>query len=312
MNNIIVKELTFEKEASGRILSGVSKLTKAVASTLGAGGACVIYENDQGKPEITKDGVTVAKSVHLLDPVENIGATLIKEASEKTVKEAGDGTTTATVIAHSILSVVDKYEIEDSIRNVKNDIQSATDEVIEYLEKISIDVDDDMIDQVATISANNDAELGEIIGEAFRTVGKSGVVLMEENDTAETVVDFVEGCQIARGYKSPHFVTNKEKDIVELDNPLVLIVDSTISNVRKIETVLSYAIKQNRSMLIIGDLETQPLQALAMNMVKGYIKVNVIDPPDFGVHRREVMQDLAMLTGAKVISEELGESRRLF
>ena len=242
----IVKDLTFGHTANEKIMSGVEKLTNAVKSTLGASGKCVIYEDAMGRPVITKDGVTVAESVVLRDPVENIGATLIKEAAANTVREAGDGTTTATVLAHAILKEINKHKNEGQTRSVKASIQDCAEEVMVYLDDASIPVADQMLQQVAYISCNNDKELGDKIGEAFNKVGADGVVLMEESDTNETYVDFVEGTQFDSGLKSPHLVTNKDKGIAELDNPLVLIVASEIPNIRRIQSILEYAIKNNR------------------------------------------------------------------
>jgi len=302
----IVKNLSFSNNAQDKIMSGVDKLAKAVASTMGASGKCVIYEDALGKPIVTKDGVTVANSVILMDPVENIGATLIKEAAQKTVKEAGDGTTTATVLAHSILK--EYWKIEDpDIRKIKEDINKASKEICAYLEKSSKKVTGKMLDHVATISTNNDATLGAIIADAYNKVGKEGVVLMEESETDETYVDTVDGVQFDSGLKSQHLITDKEKNKVILEEPLVLIVDSEIESIRKIQNVLEYAIKNNKPILIIGNVSQQVLSALIMNKVKGNIKVNVIDPPGFSSIRKEMLEDLAIITGAKVINEELGD-----
>ena len=302
----IVKNLSFSNNAQDKIMSGVDKLAKAVASTMGASGKCVIYEDALGKPIVTKDGVTVANSVILMDPVENIGATLIKEAAQKTVKEAGDGTTTATVLAHSILK--EYWKIEDpDIRRIKEDINKASKEICAYLEKSCKKVTGKMLDHVATISTNNDATLGTIIADAYNKVGKDGVVLMEESETDETYVDTVDGVQFDSGLKSQHLITDKEKNKVILEEPLVLIVDSEIESIRKIQNVLEYAIKNNKPILIIGNVSQQVLSALIMNKVKGNIKVNIIDPPGFSSIRKEMLEDLAIITGAKVINEELGD-----
>ncbi len=303
----IVKDLSFNDEAQKKILSGVDKLAKAVSSTLGASGKCVIYEDAFGKPIITKDGVTVANSVVLMDPIENIGATLIKEAAQKTVKEAGDGTTTSTVLAHSILKEYWNAELNDSLRHVKEGIDKTLEKVLRHLDSSSKAVEGDMLSHVAKISANNDTTLGNLIANAYSKVGKDGVVLMEESETNETYIDIIDGVQFDSGLKSPHFITDKEKNKAELDNPLILLVDSEIANIRKIQAVLEYAIKQKRSILIIGNVAQQPLSALIMNKVKGNIKVNVIDPPGYSLTRRDTLDDLAIITGAKVISEDLGD-----
>ena len=304
----IVKDLNFGDEAKNRIISGVNKLSQAVKSTLGASGKCVIYEDGRGKPVITKDGVTVARSVVLFDPVENIGATLIKEAAQNTVREAGDGTTTATVLAQAILQ--DATEVQKtgtSTREIKEGINSCLEKVNEYLEKISIPVTGKILKHVSTISCNNDKYLGDIISEAYEKVGKDGVVLMEESETRDTHVELTEGVQFDCGLTSPHFITNKDKQLSELDNPLILICASEIPNVRKIQKVLEHVIKKGRSLLIIAPVAQQVKSALLMNKVKGNIKVNIIALPGFGSTKKDTCEDLAILTGAKVIDEELGD-----
>jgi len=303
----IVKDLTFGDKANTKIMSGVNKLTDAVKSTLGASGKCVIYEDALGRPVITKDGVTVAESVVLRDPVENIGATLIKEAAANTVREAGDGTTTATVLAHAILTEYNKLEDETEVRIVKEGIEDCAKKISVYLTDSSIPVADQMLQQVAYISCNNDKELGDKISEAFSQAGQDGIVLMEESETNETYVDFVEGTQFDSGIKSPHLLTNKDKGVAELENPLVLIVTSPIPNIRRIQSILEYAIKNNRALLIIADVEQQPYQTLIANKVKGNIKVNIIDIPGFGPTKQDTVEDLALLTGATIINEQLGD-----
>jgi len=303
----IVKDLTFGNTANTKIMSGVNKLTDAVKSTLGASGKCVIYEDGLGRPVITKDGVTVAESVVLRDPVENIGATLIKEAAANTVREAGDGTTTATVLAHAILTEYNKLEDEEEVRSIKEGIENCAKKISVYLTDSSIPVADQMLQQVAYISCNNDKELGDKISEAFGQAGQDGIVLMEESETNETYVDFVEGTQFDSGIKSPHLLTNKDKGVAELENPLVLIVTSPIPNIRRIQSILEYAIKNNRALLIVADVEQQPYQTLLANKVKGNIKVNIIDPPGFGPTKQDTIEDLALLTGATIINEQLGD-----
>jgi chaperonin GroEL len=303
----IVKDLNFGDDAKQRIIAGVHKLASAVKSTLGASGKCVIYEDARGRPVITKDGVTVAESVVLFDPVENMGATLLKEAAQKTVKEAGDGTTTATVLAEALLNEVYKELENSTVRDIKQGIDNAVDKVIEYLDSIKIDIDSDMLNNVATISCNNDKELGAIIAEAYEAVGKDGVVLMEESDTEETYVETVDGIQFDCGLTSPHFVTNTDKQKAELDNPLVLICTSEIPNIRKIQNILEYVIKQNRALLIVAPVAQQVKSALLMNKVKGNIKVNIIDLPGFGPTKKDTCEDLAILTGATLFREELGD-----
>jgi len=306
--SLIVKDLNFGDEAKQQIKAGVDKLAEAVKSTLGASGKCVIYEDARGNPVITKDGVTVAQSVVLYDPVENLGATLIKEAASKTVSEAGDGTTTATVLAQALLKEVYSVDGEKtSIREIKEGINKALLKVNKYLDKSAVKIEGDMLRSVSSISCNNDKELGEIIAEAYETVGQNGIVLMENSETNETYVDVVEGVQIECGLTSTHFVTDKEKNRAELENPLVLIVSSEIPNIRKIQGVLEHAIKSNRSLLIVAPVSQQVKTALMMNKAKGNIKVNIIDLPGFGPTKKDTTEDLAILTGSTVIDEELGD-----
>ena len=309
MSDKLVKHLNFGQDAKDQIFKGIEKLTKAVSSTLGASGKCVILEDDQGKPVITKDGVTVANSVVLFDAVENMGATLLKEAARKTVEQAGDGTTTATVLAEAILKEAVKENI--STRDLKEGINSAVKKVVEYLEKVSVPVEGDMLNQVATISANNDKELGELIGGAFEKVGKSGIVTMEESRDLESSVQIIDGMQYDKPIKSLHFVTDQSKGTAELKNPLVLIVESKIENIRKIQGVLEYIIKQNEPLFIIADVEPQVLAALAMNKMKGNIKVCIVDAPTYGFTKKEKLNDLALMTGATVINEDLGDDMDL-
>jgi len=303
----IVKTLTFGNEANNQIIAGVEKLANAVKSTLGASGKCVIYEDALGRPVITKDGVTVAESVVLLHPVENIGATLIKQAARNTVREAGDGTTTSTVLANSLLKITNKHLDEEKVRELKAGVISGADKVKVYLDKTSTPVKGQMLQNVAIISCNNDKELGVKIGEAYEKVGKNGIVLMEESDTNETYVDFVEGVQFDSGLKSTHLITDKDKHTAVLNDPYVLIVSSPIPNIRKIQSVLEHVIKSKRSLLIVADMDQQPYATLLSNKVKGNIKVNIVDVPGFGLTKQDTMDDLALLTGAMIINEELGD-----
>ena len=304
----IVKDLNFGDDAKSKIIRGVDKLAQAVKSTLGASGQCVIYEDARGNPVITKDGVTVAESVVLFDPVENMGATLIKEAARNTVKEAGDGTTTATVLAESLIKEVNKKEyVGKTTRQIKEGINSGLKKVNKYLKEASYEIKGDMLQNVSAISCNNDLTLGTIISEAYEKVGKDGVVLMEGSETENTYVELVDGVQIESGLTSPHFVTDTDKQRAILENPLVLIVGSEIPNIRKIQNILEFVIKNNRSLLIVAPVSQQVKSALLMNKVKGTIKVNIIDLPGFGPTKRDTIEDLAILTGATVINEELGD-----
>jgi len=307
----LVKNLTFGDTARSQILTGVEKLTNAVSSTLGASGKCVIMEDGNGQPQITKDGVTVANSITLHDPLENIGATLIKQAAQRTVKDAGDGTTTATVLAKAILDEANSHSLLDDERAMREGINKGVVKVLEYITKKSKKVKGKKIDQVATISANNDEQLGKIIGKAFKLVDETGIVMMETNEQPETVVELIEGVQYDQPLKTNHFITNKEKGTAELDNPLVLIVESVVPNVRKIQSVLEYVIKNGKSLLIIADVDPQVVSALAMNKSKGNIKVNIIDAPTYGISKKDVLSDLCAVTGATLINEDLGDDMDL-
>jgi len=304
----LVKNLDFGVEAKDKVITGVNKLARAVKSTLGASGRCVVYEDGRGKPVITKDGVTVAESVVLYDSVENMGATLIKEAARNTVREAGDGTTTATVLAEALIKQIDTALADGlTIREIKDGVNETLDSVISYLNNIAIDVEGDMLKSVSAISCNNDKELGDIIAEAYEKVGKNGVVLMEQSPTEDTYVEIVDGVKLDCGLTSPHFVTNTEKHTCELDKPLIFTCESEIPNIRKIQSILEHVIKNNRSLLIVAPVAQTVKAALMMNKVKGNIKINIIDPPGFGPTRKDAIEDLAILTGATVLNEELGD-----
>ena len=308
----LIKELNFGEDAKSKIIAGVDKLAQAVKSTLGASGKCVIYEDARGNPVITKDGVTVAESVVLYDPVENLGATLIKQAAQNTVKEAGDGTTTATVLAEALIKEVNKPDYGHiSTRNIKEGINSALAKVNKHLTSNAIEVKDSMLEDVSTISCNNDRSLGMKISEAYGKVGQDGVVFMETSETEDTYVDIADGVQFDCGITSPHFVTDTEKHEAILEEPLVLIVGSKIPNIRKIQPILEYVIKHKKELLIVAEVDQQLKSALMMNKVKGNIKVNIVDLPGFGPTKQDTIQDLAFLTGATVINEELGDDMDL-
>ena len=268
-------------------------------------------EDGNGNPIITKDGVTVANSITLQDPLENIGATLIKQAAQRTVSDAGDGTTTATVLAKAILDEANAHSLIDSVRSIKEGIDTGVSKVIKYLDKKSKKVSGNKINQVATISANNDKHLGDIIGKAFKMVDETGIVMMEVNEHPETEVELIEGVQYDKPLKNNHFITNIEKGTAELDNPLVLIVESQIPNVRKIQSILEHVIKTGKSLLIIADVDNQVMSALAMNKKKGNIKVNVIDAPTYGLNKKHTLNDLCAVTGATLINEDLGDDMDL-
>ena len=304
----LVKRIHLDNEGRSKLISGIDKLAAAVGSTLGASGRTVVIENDFGGAHITKDGVTVAESIQVEDPVENLGMTMLKQAAKNTASKAGDGTTTSTVLAKAIIDNAMSYPIEASFRDVKIGIEKARDYIIKQLDKKSVEVNGKRIKEVSTISANGDRELGSLIAEAFEKAGENGIVTHQASGSSETYVDNVEGTHIKANSTSHHFFTNPEKEICELENPLVFLCATNIPNVRRIQSILEYAIQQNRSILLIAPLETQPTAALAMNKVKGNIKVNVIEPPSFGLKRKDILDDIALLTGAKVVNEELGDA----
>ena len=305
----LVKNMYFDGIAKEKLINGINKIANAVGSTLGASGKTVVIEDDYGNPQVTKDGVTVANSILLQNPVENLAVSMMKQAAQKTATIAGDGTTTSVVLTKAI---IDHYYSEKgdthSFRDIKAGMDIFKDHVIKILNEKAKPVKDEQLTQVATISANNDKELGNIIAKAFEQAGDNGVVTMETSASSETYVDSVQGTKIGSVCKSPHFYTNPEKEITELENPLVFLSISDIPNMRKIQDILEYAIKSNRSILLVAPLESQPLAALAMNKVKGNIKVNVVDPPSFGLKRKDILEDLALLVGAKVFDESLGDS----
>ncbi len=306
----MAKQIFFDIEARNKMKKGVDTLANAVKVTLGPKGRNVVIEKKFGAPQITKDGVTVAKEIELEDPIENIGAQMVKEVASKTADIAGDGTTTATVLAQSIIS--------EGLRNVaaganpmdlKRGIDKAVQSIVENLKKQSVTVgnDNDKIQQVASISANNEESIGKLIAEAMKKVGKEGVITVEEAKGTETTVEVVEGMQFDRGYVSPYFVTNSEKMQVELENPYILIYDKKISSMKDILHLLEKVAQSGRPLLIISeDLEGEALAALIVNKLKGVLKVAAVKAPGFGDRRKEMLQDIAVLTKGTVISEEQG------
>lgn len=305
----LVKKLHFDKSAKDKLLSGINKIAEAVGSTLGASGRNVIIENDYGDPHVTKDGVTVANSILLEDPIENVAVSMMKQAAQKTASIAGDGTTTSIVLTKAIIDSYYKLKGDEfSFRDIKSGINRFAKEVIKYITDKATPVDDKMLHDVSIISTNNDIELGQTIASAFEQAGENGIVTMETSPNNDTYIENVQGTKIGSTCKAPHFYTNKEKELCELENPLIFMSASDIPNIRKIQEILEYAIKSNRSILLIAPLESQPLMALAMNKAKGNIKVNVIDPPSFGLKRKDVLEDLALLVGATVFDESLGDS----
>ena len=304
------KMIFFDIEARNKMKKGVDTLANAVKVTLGPKGRNVVLERKFGAPTVTKDGVTVAKEIELEDPIENMGAQMVKEVASKTADQAGDGTTTATVLAQSIISEGLKMVAAGANpMDLKRGIDKAVSLVVASLKDQSQAVGNDSkkIQQVATISANNDETIGKLIAEAFGKVGKEGVITVEEAKGTDTTSDIVEGMQFDRGYISPYFVTNSEKMQAELQNPYILIYDKKISTMKDILPVLEAVAKSGRPLLIISeDLEGEALATLVVNKLRGTIKVAAVKAPGFGDRRKEMLTDIAILTGGDVISEEMG------
>ena len=303
------KKVTFSKDARSKLAEGVDKLANAVVATLGPAGRNVIIEKEQGSPISTKDGVTVAKSIELKSKVENIGAQIVKQAAIKTADQAGDGTTTSTLLAQSILSEgIDRMIEGQNAVEIKRGIDKAVKKVVEFIETNSKDItDEEQLKQVATISANNDTEVGELISTAMDKVGRDGVVTIEESRTGETYLETVEGMQFSRGYKSPYFVTDNSSMQAVLQNPLILITDKKLNQVKELLPILEACSSQNKSLLIIADdIGGEALSTLVVNKMRGIISVAAVMAPDFGDRKRKSLEDIAILTGGTVISTERG------
>lgn len=308
----MAKDIKFDVESRDALKRGVDALANAVKVTLGPKGRNVVLEKSFGAPHVTKDGVSVAKEIELADPIENLGAQMVKEVASKTNDVAGDGTTTATVLAQAI--------VREGLKNVaaganpmdlKRGIDKAVTAVVANLKEQSQEVGDnsDKIKQVASISANNDDTIGSLIAEAFAKVGKEGVITVEEAKGTDTTVDVVEGMQFDRGYQSPYFVTNPDKMVAELDNPYILLFDKKISNLQDILPVLEPVAQSGRPLLIISEeVEGQALATLVVNRLRGSLKIAAVKAPGFGDRRKAMLEDIAILTGGTVISEERGYS----
>jgi len=306
----MAKQIHFDTEARTKLKSGIDKLANAVKLTLGPKGRNVVLQKSFGSPQVTKDGVTVAKDITLEDPVENLGAQIMREVASKTSDLAGDGTTTATVLA--------QYMIEHGLKNVsaganpmdlKRGMDKAVKALIEHLKGQSENISNDYerIGQVATISANNDRSIGDMIADAMKRVTKEGVITVEEAKGMETYVEEVSGMQFDRGYLSPYFITNADRLTTEYDDPLILLTDGKISNMREFLPVLEKAANSGRPLLIIAeDVDSQPLGVLVVNRLRGTLRVAAVKAPGFGDRRKAMLEDIAALTGATVISEEKG------
>ena len=306
----MAKEIKFNIQAREELKKGVDELADAVKVTLGPKGRNVIIEKKFGAPHITKDGVTVAKEIELEDPFQNMGAQLVKEVASKTGDDAGDGTTTATVLAQAIVNVGLKNVVAGANpMDLKRGIDKAVAKVVEGIKAQAQEVGDDFekIESVARISANNDSEIGQLIAEAMKKVKKEGVITVEEAKGTDTTVDIVEGMQFDRGYISPYFVTNTEKMECEMDTPYILIYDKKISALKDMLPVLEATAQTGRPLLIIAeDVDSEALATLVVNRLRGSLKICAVKAPGFGDRRKEMLEDIAVLTGGVVISEEKG------
>ena len=303
------KKILFSDDARLQLLNGVDKLADAVVATLGPAGRNAIIEQDMGNPISTKDGVTVAKSIDLEDRVENIGAQLVKQASIKTGDQAGDGTTTSTLLAREIYKQGLKFVSKGANAvDIKKGIDEAVELVIDYLETLSKDItDEEQLKQVATISANNDTEVGELISTAMDKVGRDGVVTIEESRTGETYLETVEGMQFSRGYKSPYFVTDNNSMQAVLRDPLILITDRKLNQIKELLPILEAVSQQNKSLLIIADdIDGEALSTLVVNKMRGILNVVAVKAPEFGDRKKAILEDIATLTGGSVVSSEKG------
>ena len=307
----MTKKITFSKNARNTLANGVNKLADAVTATLGPAGRNVILEQDQGNPVSTKDGVTVARSITLKNKVENLGAQIVKQAAIKTAEQAGDGTTTSTLLAQEILSQ-GLSSIEGSkgsnVVDVKRGIDKAVTKIVDTLEGYSKDItDEEQLKQVATISANNDKEVGELISTAMDKVGQDGVVTIEESKTGETYLETVEGMQFNRGYKSPYIVTDNNTMTAVLSNPLILIADKRLNQIKELLPILEGASQQNKSLLVIADdIEGEALSTMVVNKMRGILPIVAVKAPEFGDRKKAMLEDIAVLTGGTVISQEKG------
>ena len=306
----MAKDITFNIEARESLKNGVDKLANAVKVTLGPKGRNVIIEKKYGAPHITKDGVTVAKEIELEDAQENLGAQLVKEVASKTGDQAGDGTTTATLLTQAIVSVgLKNVTAGANPMDLKRGMDKAVSAVVDHIKSQAEVVGDnyEKIEQVATISANNDAAIGKLIADAMRKVTKDGVITIEEAKGTDTTISVVEGMQFDRGFISPYFATNTETMEVEMDNPYILIHDKKITNLKELMPVLEPAVQSGRPLLIIAeDVESDALTALVVNRLRANLKICAVKAPGFGDRRKEMLEDVAILTGGQVIAEERG------
>ena len=306
----MAKEISFNSDARAKLKAGVDQLADAVKVTLGPKGRNVVIAKQFGGPHITKDGVSVAKEVVLKDPMENLGAQMVKEVASKTADIAGDGTTTATVLAQALVTAGLKNVTAGSNPiDLKRGMDKAVDVVVAELKTLSQEVgnNNDKIKQIASISANNDNTIGSLIAEAMKVVGNDGVITVEEAKGTQTEVKTVEGMQFERGYLSPYFVTNQDKMTTEMDSPLILLIDKKISSMKELLPILEPVVQSGQGLLIIAeDIDGEALSTLVVNRIRGSLKIAAVKAPGFGEKRREMLDDLAALTGGTVVSEERG------
>jgi len=303
------KNINYSDKARKSLLNGVDKLAGAVTATLGPSGRNVIIEQDMGMPSSTKDGVTVAKSIELKDKVENLGAQIVKQAAIKTAEQAGDGTTTSTLLAQSILSEgLERMNAGSNAVDIKRGIEQAVEDITRFLEMESKEItDEEQLKQVATISANNDPEVGELISTAMDKVGRDGVVTIEESKTGETYLETVEGVQFNRGYKSPYFVTDNNTMTAVLQDPLILMTDKRLTTVKELLPILEGASQQSKSLLVIADdIDGEALSTMVVNKMRGILPVVAVKAPEFGDRKKAMLEDIAILTGGQVVSTEKG------
>ena len=308
---MIVKEISSGNEAREKLIKGVNAIANAVGSTLGARGRTVLIESEQhvGGITVTKDGVTVSKSINLMDPAENLAVMIMREASEKTANSAGDGTTTSMVLAQAIIhAATGLLEPSDNITQVLRDVQEAATVVADELTAMSTEITPEKLVDVATISANGDKEIGKIIADAYNQVGLSGVVTVGASETEDTYAEVVSGMKIDRGFTSKYFVTDHKKQEAVLDKPYILVTDQPITNLNDILPILEFIHQGRHSLLIIGELDENSLNSLNVNKIKLGLKVSTVIPPSFGYKRHQIMQDIAIATGAKYFSEQTGDN----
>lgn len=308
---MIVKEVSFSKEARQKLIDGVDKMANAVKSTLGAQGQTVLIESENhvGGVTVTKDGVTVAKSINLLDPIENIAVRIIREAAEKTANEAGDGTTTAIVLTQAIIHrAMERISEHMNKTEILRHLQATMSDIEKLINKKKKKLTAKRLIDVATVSANNDKEIGNIIADAYNKVGAGGVVTVEDADGSSTYFDMSEGMRIPRGFTSRYFINNPKTEECVLDNPYILVLNSVVESIGALEHVLADVLQQGKSILIIGEIDPKVLNTLNLNKVRNGLKICNIIPPEFGWKKDEIMQDIALATGATYFSEDTGDN----